>query len=84
MLHDLKGKVIDGSSKIVLDFLSSHEQAFTRDEIIKEVNPHPTPEFHPLSRCRWHRYRLQGQVERRQISDNDGKDSPELLYYHAT
>ena len=49
MLHDLKGKVIDGSSKIVLDFLSSHrEQA---DEIIKAVNPHPTPEFHPLSRC---------------------------------
>jgi hypothetical protein len=41
----MKGKVIDGSSKFVLDFSRSHrDQAFTQDEIIKAVNPHPTPE----------------------------------------
>jgi hypothetical protein len=41
----MKGKVIDGSSKFVLDFLRSRrDQAFTQDEIIKAVNPHPTPE----------------------------------------
>ena len=40
-----EGKVIDGSSKIVLDFLRSHpDHAFTQDKIIKAVNPDRTPE----------------------------------------
>ena len=36
----MRGRVIDGSSKIILEFLRSHrDQAFTQDEIIKAVNP---------------------------------------------
>lgn len=79
----MKGKVIDGSSKFVLDFLRSHrDQAFTQDEIFKAVNPHPTPEsiIHFLAAMA--PLQLQGLVERRQISTD--KDSPEFLYYHAT
>gem|GEM_PF-6511643 len=45
-------KLVDGSSKIVLDFLlSAGDEAFTREEVIKGVNPDPTPEFCPLPRC---------------------------------
>lgn len=41
----MMGRVIDGYSKIVLEFLRSRrDQAFRQDEIINEVNPHPTPE----------------------------------------
>lgn len=37
-----KRKVIDGASKIVLDFLRSHrDQAFTQDEIIDAVGSKP-------------------------------------------
>jgi hypothetical protein len=37
-----QGNIIDGSSKIVLDFLKSNrDQAFTQDEMIKGVNPNP-------------------------------------------
>ena len=40
-----QGNINDGSSNIVLDFLrSNRDQAFTQDEIIKGVNPNPTPE----------------------------------------
>ena len=80
----MKGKVIDGPSKIVLDFLRSHrDRAFTQDEIIKAVNPHPTPESFVHFLAAMAPLQLQGLVERRQISDTEDKDSPELLYYHA-
>jgi hypothetical protein len=40
-----EGNIVDGSSKIVLDFLLTHrDQAFTQDEVIKGVNPDPSPE----------------------------------------
>jgi hypothetical protein len=75
---------MDGSSKIVLEFLRSRrDQAFTQDEIIKAVNSHPTPEsfIHFLAAVA--PLQFQGLVERRQISDTEDKDSQELLYYHA-
>ena len=75
---------MDGSSKIVLEFLRSRrDQAFTQDEIIKAVNPHPTPEsfIHFLAAVA--PLQFQGLVERRQISDTEDEDSQELLYYHA-
>lgn len=76
-----KGKIIDGSSKIVLDFLRSHrDQAFTQDEIIEAVNPHPTPESFIHFLAAMAPLQLQGLVERRQISTD--KDSE--LYYRAT
>jgi hypothetical protein len=71
-----KGKVVDGSSKIVLDFLRSHhDQAFTQDEIIKAVNPYHTPESFIHFFAAMAPLQLQGLVERRQISATD-KDSP--------
>ena len=40
-----KGIIVDGASKIVLDFLRSHrDQAFSQEEIMKGVNPNPTPD----------------------------------------
>lgn len=79
----MKGKVIDGSSKIVVDFLTSHRDlAFTQDEIIKAVNPHPTPESFIHFLAAMAPLQHQGLVERRLISTDN--DSLELLYYHAT
>ena len=40
-----KGNIVDGASKIVLDFLRSHrDQAFSQEEIMKGVNPNPAPD----------------------------------------
>ena len=72
-----KGKIIDGSSKIVIDFLRAHrDQAFTQDEIIKGVNPNHTPESFIHFLAAMAPLQLQGLVERREISNE--------LYYHAT
>ena len=75
-----KGKVVEGSSKLALNFLRAHkEQAFTQDEIIKGLNPNPTNEsfIHFLSAMA--PLQLQGLVERRQMSDDESD-----LYYKAT
>ncbi len=75
-----KGKVIDGSSKIVLDFLRSHrDQAFTQDEIIKGVNPNHTPESFIHFLAAMAPLQHHGLVERREISTDKGSD----LYYRA-
>lgn len=72
-----KGKVIDGSSKIVLDFLKAHhDQAFTQDEIIKAVNPNYTQESFIHFLAAMAPLQLQGLVERREVSNE--------LYYRAT
>jgi hypothetical protein len=76
-----QGNIIDGSSKIVLDFLKSNrDQAFTQDEIIKGVNPNPTPEsfIHFLAAVA--PLQLHGLVERREVSTARGSE----LYYRAT
>ena len=76
-----QGKVIEGSSKIVLDFLKlNRDQAFTQDEIIKGVNPNPTPESFIHFLAAMAPLRLQGLVERREISTASGSE----LYYHAS
>jgi len=76
-----KGNTVDGSSKIALDFLKSHsDEAFTQDEIIKGVNPDPTPEsfIHFLAAMApLQHHRL---VERREITTPKGPE----LYYVAT
>ena len=75
-----KGKVVEGSSKLALNFLLAHkEQAFTQDEIISGLNPNPTKEsfIHFLSAMA--PLQLQGLVERRQMSDDESD-----LYYKAT
>lgn len=72
-----KGKIIDGSSKIVLDFLRAHrDQAFTQDEIIKAVNPNYTQESFIHFLAAMAPLQHQGLVERREISNE--------LYYSAT
>jgi hypothetical protein len=72
----MKGKVIDVSSKIVLNFLRAHrDQAFTQDEIIKGVNPNHTPESFIHFLAAMAPLQLQGLVERREISNE--------LYYRA-
>ena len=72
-----KGKFVDGSSTIVLNFLKSHrDQAFTQDEIIRGVNPDHTPESFIHFLAAMAPLQLQGLVERREISDE--------LYYRAT
>jgi hypothetical protein len=78
----MKGKVIDGSSKIVLDFLKAHQdQAFTQDEIIDAVGSHPvSPESIMHFLAAMAPLQLQGLVERRLIISTD-KDSE--LYYRA-
>jgi hypothetical protein len=76
-----KGNIIDGSSKIVRDFLSSHrDQAFTQDEIIKGVNPNPTTESFVHFLAAKAPLHLQGIGERREISTPNGPE----LYYLAT
>lgn len=76
-----QGNVIDGSSKIVLDFLKSNrKQAFTQDEIIKGVNPNPTSESFIHFLAAMAPLQFYGLVERREIST--ARDSE--LYYHAT
>lgn len=71
-----KGKVVDGSSKFLLDFLRAHQdQAFTQDEIIKGVNPNPTPESFIHFLAAMAPLQLQSLVERREISNE--------LYYRA-
>ena len=75
-----KGKVVQGSSNLALNFLRAHkEQAFTQDEIINGLNPNPTKEsiIHFLSAMA--PLQLQGLVERRQMSDDESD-----LYYKAT
>lgn len=63
-----QGKVVDGSSKIVLDFLKSNRnQAFTQDEIIKGVNPNPTSESFIHFLTTMAPLQLQGLVERREV-----------------
>lgn len=75
------GNIIDGSSKIVLDFLRLHrDQAFTQDEIIKAVNPNPTPESFIYFLAGMAPLQLQGLVERREISTAKGSE----LYYRTT
>jgi len=75
-----QGKVVDGSSKIVLDFLKSNRnQAFTQDEIIKGVNPNPTSESFIHFLAAMAPLQLQGLVERREVRTT--KDSE--LYYRA-
>lgn len=72
-----KGKIIEGSSKLVLDFLRAHrDQAFTQDEIIKAVNPNYTSESFIHFLAAMAPLQLQGLVERREISNE--------LYYRAT
>lgn len=76
-----QGKVVDGSSKIVLDFLKSNRnQAFTQDEIIKGVNSNPTSESFIHFLTTMAPLQLQGLVERREVRTT--KDSE--LYYRAT
>jgi len=76
-----QGNVVDGSSKIVLDFLKSNRnQAFTQDEIIKGVNPNPTSESFIHFLTAMAPLQLQGLVERREVRTT--KDSE--LYYRAT
>ena len=76
-----EGKLVDGSSKIVLDFLLSHgDQAFTEEEIIKGVNPEPTPESFVHFLAAMAPLQFQGLVERRQISSAGSSE----LYYRAT
>ena len=76
-----KGKIIDGSSRIVLDFLRSHkDQAFTQQEIIEDVNPNHTPESFIHFLAAMAPLQLQNLVERRKISTPEGP----LLYYLAT
>lgn len=72
-----RGKLIDGSRKIVLDFLQSHrDQAFTQDEIIRAVSPDYTKESFVHFLAAMAPLQHHGLVERREISDE--------LYYHAT
>lgn len=76
-----QGKVIDGSCKIVLDFLKSNRnQAFTQDEIIKGVNPNPTSDSFIHFLAAMAPLQFQGVVERREISTTKGAE----LYYRAT
>lgn len=76
-----KGNIIDGSSKIVLDFLTSHrEQAFTQDEIIKGVNTNPTPESFIHFLAAMAPLQLQGLVKRREILTPNGSE----LYYKTS
>ena len=76
-----KGKIIEGSSKIVLDFLKSNrDQAFTQDEIIKGANPNPTPESFIHFLAAMAPLQLDGLVERREILTAGVSE----LYYHAT
>lgn len=75
-----KGNIVDGASKIVLDFLRSHrDQAFSQEEIMKGVNPNPTPDsiIHFLAAMA--PLQLHGLVERREISTAKGSE----LYYRA-
>ena len=75
-----QGNVIDGSSKIVLNFLrSNHNQAFTQDEIIRGVNPNPTTESFIHFLAAMAPLQLQGVVDRREISTASSSE----LYYHA-
>ena len=77
----LKGNIVDGSSKIVLDFLLAHrDQAFTQDEIIKGVNPNPTPESFVHFLAAMAPLQFHGVIERRKISSAKGSE----LCYHAT
>lgn len=72
-----KGKIIDGASKIVLEFLRSHrDHAFTQKEIIDAVGSKPVTSesiMHFLAAMA--PLQLQGLVERRQIGNE--------LYYRA-
>jgi hypothetical protein len=63
-----KGKVIDGSSKMILDFLKSNRyQAFIQDEIIKGVNPNPTAESFIHFLAAMGPLQFQGLVERPEV-----------------
>ena len=76
-----EGNIVDGSSKIVLDFLLSHgDQAFTQEEIIRGVNPDPTPESFVHFLAAMSPLQFHGLVERREISSTNGSE----LYYWAT
>ena len=76
-----EGNVVDGPSTIVLNFLKSNRnQAFTQDEIIKGVNPNPTPESFIHFLAAMAPLQFQGVVERREISTTKGAE----LYYRAT
>ena len=76
-----KGKIIEGSSNTVLDFLKSNrDYAFTQDEIIKGVNPNPTPESFIHFLAAMAPFKLLGLVERRQILAAGHSE----LYYQAT
>jgi hypothetical protein len=76
-----QGNILDGSSNIVLDFLrSNRDQAFPQDEIIKGVNPNPTPESFIHFLAAMSSLQLQGLVEMREISTAKGSE----LYYKAT
>ena len=60
----MNGKVLDGASKLVLDFLKAHQdQAFTQEEIIKAANPNPTPESFIHFLAAMAPLQLQGLVE---------------------
>jgi hypothetical protein len=75
-----QGKVVDGSSKIVLDFLKSNRnQGFTQDEIIRGVNPNPTSESFIHFLTAMAPSSLQGLVKRREVRTT--KDSE--LYYRS-
>lgn len=75
-----KGNIVDGASKIVLDFLRSHrDQAFSQEEIMKGVNPNPTPDSFIHFLAAMAPLQLHGLVERREISTAKGSE----LYYRA-
>jgi len=75
-----KGNIVDGASKIVLDFLRSHrDQAFSQEEIMKGVNPNPTPDSFIHFLAAMAPLPLHGLVERREISTAKGSE----LYYRA-
>lgn len=76
-----QGNIVDGSSNIVLDFLrSNRNQAFTQDEIIKVMNPNPSPESFIHFLAAMSSLQVQGLVEMREISTAKGSE----LYYKAT
>ena len=75
-----KGNIVDGANKIVLDFLrSDRDQAFSQEEIMKGVNPNPTPDSFIHFLAAMAPLQLQGLVERREISTAKGSE----LYYRA-
>ena len=76
-----KGKIVEGSSKWVLEFLRSHkDKAFTQDEIIKGVNPNSTPESFIHFLAAMAPLQFHDLVERREITSDQGSE----LYYRAT